>query len=98
MRLDLALDDDAASTPLAAQPVKQQVLADIDIDAPSTMPAAAAASQGERLLKQMREKAAGLGHTIGAKTLLTKAAPVAKQVIVASSCCSRCIKFIYRRF
>jgi hypothetical protein len=81
MRLDLAIDDDAAPSPhvLAAKP---HALADIDIDAsaaPAVSAGAAAASQGQRLLKQMQDKAGG-GDRVVVRTLMTKAVPVVKQV------------------
>jgi hypothetical protein len=77
------MDDDAAPSPHVVMAAKQQALADVDIDALATAPsaAAAAASQGERLLKQMQEKASsGEGQVVGVRVLMTKAAPVAKQV------------------
>jgi hypothetical protein len=89
MRLDFAMDDDAAPSPHVAQQPKQQSLADVDIDALSSAPAAAAtaaASQGERLLKQMQERAcSGEGQNVGARVLMTKVVPVAKQVCLLPS-------------
>jgi hypothetical protein len=78
MRLDSAIDDDAAPSPHAQQTTKMHALADIDIDNCAAAPAAAAAAQGQRLLKQMQEKAAGEGKVV-AKVLMTRAVPVVKQ-------------------
>ncbi len=85
MRLDSMADDDSLASPQALPQSKHHALTDFDIEtsAPDTSAAAAAASQGERLLKQMQEKAAsGEGRVIGAKVLMAKAsaAPAVKQV------------------
>jgi hypothetical protein len=87
MRLDSTADDDAVPSPHAQPQTKHHALTDFDIDAPgpasATSVATAAASQGERLLRQMQEKAAaGQGHVVGAKVLMSKAyaMPAVKQV------------------
>ena len=87
MRLDSTADDDAVPSPHALPQSKQHVLTDFDIDtaapASTASVAAAAASQGERLLRQMQNKAAaGEGCVVGARVLMTKAyaMPAVKQV------------------